>query len=275
MATRGREGEDSSLPEVPDNDFQSDYLEPAPEATGTSRRSGVACRWKTSRFHDQECSRYFDCPSHLVERALSDNEQEEAGEQEPEEQEDVGSEDDEDRPDPGAVSPLSDDGEDGDSDQAAHSPSAAAPPAPILRGGSNVAGRQSEQPGSSAENPIILDRTPYMASRQLDSGQPQTEGGGRRVSNAGVSTPPVPGPTRRGSGLVPRMQATNGLVPVAASPTTLAPRPSPAVAQRSGTSEMVLPRWQPDSEVTYCPICRTQFSVFVRKHHCRSVSEQH
>ncbi|ELR05011.1 hypothetical protein VC83_05101 [Pseudogymnoascus destructans] len=29
------------------------------------------------------------------------------------------------------------------------------------------------------------------------------------------------------------------------------------------------PRWQPDAEVTYCPICRTQFSFFIRKHHCR------
>jgi hypothetical protein len=34
-------------------------------------------------------------------------------------------------------------------------------------------------------------------------------------------------------------------------------------------SAVVLPRWQPDGEVTYCPICRTQFSIFVRKHHCR------
>jgi len=34
---------------------------------------------------------------------------------------------------------------------------------------------------------------------------------------------------------------------------------------------VVLPRWQPDAEVTYCPICHTQFSFFVRKHHCRFV----
>jgi hypothetical protein len=38
-----------------------------------------------------------------------------------------------------------------------------------------------------------------------------------------------------------------------------------------GIREIVLPRWQPDAEVTFCPICRTQFSFFVRKHHCRSV----
>ncbi|PHH67557.1 hypothetical protein CDD82_1329 [Ophiocordyceps australis] len=33
--------------------------------------------------------------------------------------------------------------------------------------------------------------------------------------------------------------------------------------------DFVLPRWQQDAEVTYCPICHTQFSIFVRKHHCR------
>lgn len=36
-----------------------------------------------------------------------------------------------------------------------------------------------------------------------------------------------------------------------------------------GSQEFSLPRWQPDAEVTYCPICHTQFSIFVRKHHCR------
>ncbi|KAF3762366.1 FYVE-domain-containing protein [Cryphonectria parasitica EP155] len=41
----------------------------------------------------------------------------------------------------------------------------------------------------------------------------------------------------------------------------------PSVSRRP--SDIVLPRWQPDVEVTFCPICRTQFSFLVRKHHCR------
>ncbi|KAJ5225004.1 hypothetical protein N7468_006229 [Penicillium chermesinum] len=30
-----------------------------------------------------------------------------------------------------------------------------------------------------------------------------------------------------------------------------------------------LPRWQPDSEVDFCPICGNEFSFWYRKHHCR------
>ncbi|OAA67506.1 Zinc finger, FYVE-type [Cordyceps fumosorosea ARSEF 2679] len=38
---------------------------------------------------------------------------------------------------------------------------------------------------------------------------------------------------------------------------------------RREVPEFSLPRWQPDAEVTLCPICHTQFSIWVRKHHCR------
>ncbi|KAJ5580277.1 uncharacterized protein N7459_006262 [Penicillium hispanicum] len=33
--------------------------------------------------------------------------------------------------------------------------------------------------------------------------------------------------------------------------------------------DMSLPRWQPDTEVSCCPICGTVFGFFYRKHHCR------
>ncbi len=33
--------------------------------------------------------------------------------------------------------------------------------------------------------------------------------------------------------------------------------------------EITLPRWEPDIEVPKCPICKTAFSFWYRKHHCR------
>lgn len=36
-------------------------------------------------------------------------------------------------------------------------------------------------------------------------------------------------------------------------------------------SEVMVPRWQPDSEVTQCPICNASFGWLNRKHHCRYV----
>ena len=42
--------------------------------------------------------------------------------------------------------------------------------------------------------------------------------------------------------------------------------------QSSATQgQIILPTWQPDSEVSECFICGTQFSFFFRKHHCRYV----
>ena len=37
----------------------------------------------------------------------------------------------------------------------------------------------------------------------------------------------------------------------------------------TGRTECVLPPWQPDSEVSRCPICESQFTWYFRKHHCR------
>lgn len=36
-------------------------------------------------------------------------------------------------------------------------------------------------------------------------------------------------------------------------------------------SDIVLPPWQPDSEVNKCPVCGNPFGFFYRKHHCRYV----
>ena len=50
--------------------------------------------------------------------------------------------------------------------------------------------------------------------------------------------------------------------PLPRTPSTTSPKPRL-------TGEIVLPRWQPDSEVSECPICKRTFTFWFRKHHCR------
>lgn len=49
------------------------------------------------------------------------------------------------------------------------------------------------------------------------------------------------------------------------------PEPTRLRDEQRRDSDIVLPPWQPDSEVTHCPVCGSQFSFFFRKHHCRLV----
>lgn len=46
-------------------------------------------------------------------------------------------------------------------------------------------------------------------------------------------------------------------------------RPHVPIPPRRDSREITLPRWQPDAEVTTCPICGTTFTFWNRKHHCR------
>lgn len=46
-------------------------------------------------------------------------------------------------------------------------------------------------------------------------------------------------------------------------------RPSAGLQYNRRGQEIVLPKWQPDNEVTKCPICNTSFNFWYRKHHCR------
>jgi len=46
-------------------------------------------------------------------------------------------------------------------------------------------------------------------------------------------------------------------------------RPSEERLHNRRSREITLPKWQPDAEVSTCPICGTPFGLWYRKHHCR------
>ena len=78
--------------------------------------------------------------------------------------------------------------------------------------------------------------------------------------------PPPPSPPRLSLRSAGSTRSDNARLGGDRSPTATPRRRSLGVQR---TSSYALPRWQPDSEVTKCPICETQFTFWYRKHHCR------
>jgi hypothetical protein len=287
MATR----DDSSPSSPPDTPRRTSITPPSRSPDTPSRgisstlQHPIACRWRTARYYDQECSRYFDCPSHVVERALSDSEQEQ--EEEPggdhHQEEDIESGDSAERAGPGAVSPSSDDEESGGVGQRARSPPPGLPTALYETAGASASTRSGEpsgeapgrqaQAGESAGHPILSsDGSPEPPPTRVESERPAVSAPNEPNGDRELPTLSPLSLAGRRSVTAPRFQAANQ--PESPSPhaPTSAQGPSnvrPTVTEGRRPSELVLPRWQPDAEVTYCPICHTQFSIFVRKHHCR------
>jgi len=247
------------------------------------------CRWRTARYHDEECSMFFDCPSHLVERAPSDDDGQgvmdlEGDEAAPRASAPIAattaagapiSTDLERREAPEASSsraparakrarPLSDSphaAEDGRLAAEGTSSSSRAPPAILVVGEPRsepapVRPRLQTSPSTHPLGDPPTDSSSHTAlSSLLAARRPQAT-----TPRELPAAPPPPPPPPHSPG---RQRLSVGHLSPAGAAGPSQPQPG------AGGPEITLPRWQPDAEVTYCPICNTQFSIFVRKHHCR------
>ncbi|ROT37418.1 hypothetical protein SODALDRAFT_334517 [Sodiomyces alkalinus F11] len=230
---------------------QRHYIELSSDSESSSEGESVAsisldvCRWRTARFHDQECSRFFDCPSHLVERHLSDDEVEPAhavaGVVSPRH---------------GGLSPGDEVEHDGTAQDTAITGSE----------GSSPVDRVSMPATSLTETPRRRQESPREASIEAISWQLQEVFQASHTSRAANLRTPVVDLT--GDSPSPPTTMTDWRPTAGRENQTQMDRSQQTEGSEGGPS-FVLPRWQPDAEVTVCPICRTQFSFFVRKHHCR------
>ncbi|KLU91129.1 hypothetical protein MAPG_09652 [Magnaporthiopsis poae ATCC 64411] len=260
----------------------------------------AACRWRDERYFDQECSRYFDCPSHLVERAVSEQG---AGDWR---------EHDNPAPTPGAEPGTDNRLSEGASTSASAEVDQLSGPPPsdrVVTDNSNNSEAVTERlvaadDGSIGRAPAPMPTPPPGAastpghvednqegsprSTLVEAPQVQTATAPLALSNTSGNdrSTPVPIPGSRPLPARPHRDAEEPPLPSLpppspqaerhtarlGAPPTLVPRASPAgesTGRRQPAPAIVLPRWQPDAEVTLCPICHTQFSIFVRKHHCR------
>lgn len=249
------------------------------------------CEYRTPRFHHHECSRYFDCPGHTLERRSS-------SEQESSDDEYVSGDE---RVTDAASTPDHD-----------HRPLQAPP--------SDVQGMSSRQRGKAPEHAVagreVVDLTasspeagPSNAAESSASGAHATSRHGPVLIDLTQDTPPPEQVAEASTGerALPTLptvgsnssihsarRATGVESPTGHRRPGTPPSPPPPTRRRTSNnnlgsasrstraqpqrpsedrrpSDIVLPRWQPDAEVTLCPICHTQFSIFVRKHHCRYV----
>lgn len=249
-----------------------------------------ACRWRNERYFDQECSRYFDCPSHIVERAGSEH-----GHGDPQEHgspaptpASAGA-DQPSRPplprdidheaagginsEPAQERPVVMDGRSAGRDMPVTPVPILTPPPPSATSTLGEVEDNRENPPRSA---LVEALQIQAATAPLSLSGPS--GNGRSTSVLIPGSRPLPARPPRDTeepplpSLPPPSPLTEGHTTRLGAPPTLVPRSSrtgESTGRRQPAPAIVLPRWQPDAEVTLCPICHTQFSIFVRKHHCR------
>ncbi|KAI2633751.1 FYVE-domain-containing protein [Hypomontagnella submonticulosa] len=252
---------------ISDDDSESSYA-------GSGAPDTPACPYQSTLFFGQECSRYYDCPTHMVERSATGQDEingVSAGTSSRSIQAGVTL--------PQLNGPAEDGASEEDSDTELDRAGFSAPrrtqvsnTEPIRSGNRNSPLRQptlvprTEQTataGAATQGESITFREALHQTQEsvgglsIGSEVPSRSGintSSSSTEDAGRSTTSLPVPP------LETQRPTSSLNPIA-----------PAFTPRPGArpQDISLPRWQPDSEVTFCPICRTQFSFFVRKHHCR------
>ncbi|CAN9476880.1 unnamed protein product [Alternaria alternata] len=154
----------------------------------------------------------------------------------------------------------------------------------FLRDGTETSVNQQPQSANSSPAAASEARSNPSSSRYTlpNRPSPRTESSSSRSSDRKRRLTTADSPLRRPSSI--RMHSENtgdsNTDPIVldsspASNRPLPPTPTMGVASHTHTgpmrrqSDIVLPPWQPDSEVSQCPVCRRPFSFLLRRHHCR------
>ncbi|UNI14451.1 hypothetical protein JDV02_001080 [Purpureocillium takamizusanense] len=264
--------------ESSDQDGHNSSVDAGPMESSDQLTASTSCPWQTTEFHEGECSRYFDCPGHHIARETStdddvnDDETAEGGPSTVQERRDtqpaISYGNAVDVPTAHGNEPRSTTHDDQDPSRFSGSTSGV----PVAQESGHATGSQANTYSLPIRSSSMVSTTNNALNAQQYRTTPpspnhvqrstsgyrevwQTEG---RAGSYGFEEDPDT--RRRGSG----SRASRDQ-----SPDAPIPRRHRTRNDGQESPEFVLPRWQPDAEVTYCPICHAQFSFFVRKHHCR------
>ena len=122
----------------------------------------------------------------------------------------------------------------------------------------SAAGKKRRLTGSAADG-VSLGRA-HSRTRQdqvQESTSPELVTQVSWRSNETPGAVPVPGSSRESA------------IDISGSPQSVSRQINSLRHRESSFTDYRLPRWQPDSEATKCPICDTTFNFWYRKHHCR------
>lgn len=153
----------------------------------------------------------------------------------------------------------------------------------FLRDGDAYATASTEQSAEQRRQSIMaMDRKRRLTGGSAhDGGRRRTKNGSfhqRRPSNQSIHGPlRLDGPSSPYNQLgrtrtISSNMAGPEVIDLTGSSPNLQSRPLPPPPRRTSStssSQYVVPRWQPDNEVSECPICKRQFSFLFRRHHCR------
>lgn len=247
------------------------------------------CHWRVLPGNPASCSRYWDCPSHLVERtstpAAKNDQDEERTRRSPHMSGNVQRTNSSDSRRSEILRRAA-------SGTQTSGPSflqqqRQPPPSPSAARGTSQNqslpdGSAMRPPQGSASNPIVLTDSPPQQRRfsMLDVG-----GIANTPSNRGTPTRPSPGlypgssrpsntswPSSADTSVPSRPRISSGASFLQQRAIQQQASTNPTFATSSGNpgrDAFALPRWQPDEEVTHCPICGDPFGYWVRRHHCR------
>ncbi|KAF1846328.1 FYVE-domain-containing protein [Cucurbitaria berberidis CBS 394.84] len=142
---------------------------------------------------------------------------------------------------------------------------------PSNNSNNNPATTSDQRPQPSTSRQTLPNRT-----------LPRTDSSSSRSSDRKRRLTTAESPMRRPSSI--RMHSSNAgntssdpiVLDASPAPSRALPQPPlPSVPPQANTesvrrqSDLVLPSWQPDAEVSQCPVCGRYFTFLFRKHHCR------